>query len=132
MIVDFVLPCSSDILLPRLLREVYQMSDQVETRTDTPMRIFLIVHPRSSLPMGLVTCPHFPHRDHTTFWSCLVSNVSVAGAVGKWETRSSAFSKLAVPWQASFPSLVRSRAANSFYAWEPWRTSVGRERTRYK
>ena len=52
----------------------------------------------------VVTCPHFPHTDHTTFWSCLVSKIPAAGAVGMWETpeaNAEAFSKAVL--SPSFP-----------------------------
>ena len=51
-----------------------------------------------------LTCPHFPHTDHTTFWSCLVSKIPAAGAVGMWETpeaNAEAFSKAVL--SPSFP-----------------------------
>ena len=63
-----------------------------------------------------LTCPHFPHTDHTTFWSCLVSRIPVAGAVGMWETpeaNAEAFSKAAL--SPAFPQLAFAfRAANWF------------------
>src|ERR1019366_3437315 len=64
----------------------------------------------------VVTCPHFPHTDHTTFWSCLVSKIPVAGAVEMWETpEANAEEIYKAALSPSFPQLAFAfRAANWF------------------